>query len=597
MTTYTAPLKDMQFCLRELAGLEDVLNLPGHEEHNAELVDAVLDAAAEVASTEWAPLNRTGDVEGVRLAEDGSVRMPPGFVEAYRAFVEAGWNGLRFEPEHGGQGLPRLVDAAVMEMWSASNLAFSLAPMLTQGAIEALQLRGSDQQKRIWLPKLVSGEWAGTMNLTEPQAGSDLALIRTRATPTGDHYLIKGQKIFITFGEHDLTENIVHLVLGRTPDAPEGVKGISLFLVPKFLVNADGGLGARNDVRCISLEHKLGIHASPTATLSFGDNEGAIGYLIGEENRGLEVMFVMMNAARFEVGLQGLAIGERAYQLALGCAKERVQGKDATDPRGPSVPIIQHPDVRRMLMSMKSRVEAMRAFAYVVAGCMDFAQRSPDAGHRAEAQAQVDLLIPVLKGWCTETGIEVASTGLQVHGGMGYIEETGAAQHLRDARITTIYEGTTGIQALDLVNRKLLRDRGLAMRALTTQVTATCARLDAEGEVYLEVIGQRLRGAVNALSEAGDWMIENASRAPAALAGAVPLLHLVGIVLGGWQMARAALAAHRQLAKRSGDTAFLQGKIATALFFADQELTRASGLHQATVHAGPSTMALAVEQF
>jgi len=598
MTPYIAPQKDMQFVLRELADLAAITQLPGYEEASTELVDAVLEGAATFAGEIWGPLNQVGDQQGLKRHDDGRVTTPEGFIDAYRQFVESGWNGLRFDPAFGGQGLPKLVDTAVMEMWNSANMAFSMAPLLTQGAIEALFLRGSDWQKQRFLHKMVSGEWTGTMNLTEPQAGSDLGLIRSKATPQGDHYLIQGQKIFISFGEHDLTDNIVHLVLARTPTAPEGVKGISLFVVPKFLVNDDGSLGARNDVRCVSIEHKMGIHASPTAVLAFGDGPGAIGYLIGEENRGLEYMFIMMNEARFGVGVQGLGVAERAYQLALANAKERVQGKDATAPKGPSVPIIRHPDVRRMLMSMKSRVEAMRALAYVVAALFDQAHHAPDEAARAAAHGGVDVLIPILKGWCTETGIEVASTGMQIHGGMGFIEETGAAQYLRDARITSIYEGTTGIQANDLIGRKVLRDGGRSMQALVAQIDAVCAQLDASGDPQLQAIGARLRTGSQNVADCVRWILATGARdLNAVLAGAVPFLHLCGVVCGGWQMARAALVARRKLAAGEGDQDFLAAKIATARFFADQDLSRAPGLAEATLHAGASTMALTEDQF
>ncbi|MBS0445129.1 MAG: acyl-CoA dehydrogenase [Proteobacteria bacterium] len=596
-TAYTAPLKDMQFVLRELAGLDEIARLPGCEDATGDLVDSVLDGAATFAAEVWGPLNARGDTEGVTW-HDGAVTTPDGFVEAYRQFAEAGWNGLRFPVEFGGQGLPKLVDTAVMEMWNASNMAFSMAPLLTQGAIEAILLRGSAAQQATYLPRMVSGEWAGTMNLTEPQAGSDLALLRTKAIPEGDHYRIHGQKIFISFGEHDLTDNIVHLVLARTPGAPEGVKGISLFIVPKFLVHEDGSLGERNDVRCVSVEHKLGIHVSPTAVLAFGDGAGAVGYLLGAENRGLETMFIMMNEARFGVGVQGLAIADRALQQALAYARDRVQGKDAAAPKGPSVVIIRHPDVRRMLMSMKSRVEAMRALAYVVAAMIDRAHHEPDPARRAEAQAGVDLLIPILKGWCTETGIEVASTGVQVHGGNGFIEETGAAQHLRDARITAIYEGTTGIQANDLVGRKLLREGGRSMHALVEQIGGAAETLAAAADPDLRTIGARLRVGVRAMADAVDWILATGtSDLNAVLAGAVPFLHLCGVVCGGWQLARAAQAARQRLDAGDTDAAFLRAKIATARFFADQDLVRAHGLAEATIHAGVGTMALAEADF
>ena len=597
MTTYTAPIKDMQFVLHELAGLDEVARLPGHEDATTDLVDSVLDGAATFAAEVWGPLNASGDAEGLKW-NDGQVTTPKGFVAAYRQFAESGWNGLRFPAEFGGQGLPKLVDTAVMEMWNASNMAFSMAPLLTQGAIEALLLRGSDAQQQQYLHKMVSGEWTGTMNLTEPNAGSDLGLLRAKAIPEGDHYRIHGQKIFISFGEHDLTDNIVHLVLARTPSAPEGVKGISLFVVPKFMVNDDGSLGERNDVRCVSIEHKLGIHASPTAVLAFGDGPGAIGHLVGKENRGLETMFIMMNEARFGVGVQGLAVADRAYQQALAWAKDRVQGKEATDPKAPSVPIIRHPDVRRMLMSMKSRVEAMRALAYVVAAMIDTSHRHADAGERAQAQAGVDLLIPILKGWCTETGIEVASTGIQVHGGMGFIEETGAAQHLRDARITAIYEGTTGIQANDLVGRKLLREGGRSMRALIAEIGALADELARAGGADMPAIGARLHDGAQAMTDAVDWILATGAKdINAVLAGAVPFLHLCGVVCGGWQMARAASIAQRKLDAGDGDSAFYKATVATARFYADQDLSRARGLADATIHAAASTMALAEADF
>jgi len=461
MTEYRAPLRDMQFVLKELAGLDEIAKLPGCEEVNSELVGQILEEAAKFASGVLSPLNKTADQEGSRW-ENGAVRTPKGFKQAYLQFVEGGWNAMQAPPEYGGQGLPKIVTTPVIEMFKSANLSFSLCPMLTAGAVEALLLRGSERLKNIYVKKMVGGAWTGTMNLTEPQAGSDLALVKTRAVRShddknGDHYRIHGQKIFITYGEHDLAENIVHMVLARTPDAPEGVRGISMFVVPKFLVGKDGSPGLRNDVKCASIEHKLGIHASPTAVMIYGEKEGAVGYLVGEENRGLEYMFIMMNAARFAVGLEGVSISERAYQQALAYAKERIQSRDLAG-GGSAVPIIRHPDVRRMLMNMKAQTEAMRALAYVVAAAMDKGMRHPDKEERARNQAFADLLIPIVKGWSTETGIEVASTGIQVHGGMGFIEETGAAQHLRDARITTIYEGTTGIQANDLVGRKIARD-------------------------------------------------------------------------------------------------------------------------------------------
>ncbi len=456
MIPYSPPLADMRFALDELAGLPAIAQLPGCEQASADLVDAVLEEAGKLARDVLAPLNDVGDRERARL-ENGVVRTPTGFKEAYQKYAEGGWNALPFEPEHGGQGLPVALSTAVLEMWNSANMGFALCPLLNIGAVELLQAHGSDEQKRIYLAKMVSGEWTGTMNLTEPQAGSDVGALRTRAVKEGDHYRISGQKIFITYGDHDFTSNIVHMVLARTPDAPPGTKGISLFLAPKFLVKPDGSPGERNDIRTVSLEHKLGIHASPTCVLAFGDNAGAIGTLVGEENRGIECMFTMMNSARLNVGLQGVAIAQRAYQQARDFARQRVQGR----PIGAktALPIIHHPDVRRMLLAMKAQIEAMRGLAYVTAGTIDRARHEPDAAAREAAQRRVDLLIPVVKAWSTDLGVEIASTGVQVHGGMGYIEETGAVQHLRDSRINPIYEGTNGIQANDLIGRKLMREQ------------------------------------------------------------------------------------------------------------------------------------------
>jgi alkylation response protein AidB-like acyl-CoA dehydrogenase len=493
-------------------------------------------------------------------------------------------------------------------MWKSANMAFSLCPLLTGGAIEALLLRGAEESKRVFLPKMVEGRWTGTMNLTESQAGSDLALLKTRAVPAtdpeiGPHYRIYGQKIFITYGDHDLAENIVHMVLARTPDAPEGVRGISLFIVPKFLVKKDGALGARNDVHCASLEHKLGIHASPTAVMLFGEKDGAVGYLVGEENRGLEYMFIMMNAARFAVGLEGVAISERAYQGALAYAKERIQSR-AVEGSDKSVPIIRHPDVRRMLMSMKAHTEAMRALQYVVAASMDIAHRHPDREQRLRHQAFVDFMIPIVKGWNTETGIEMASIGIQVHGGMGYIEETGAAQHLRDARIATIYEGTTGIQANDLIGRKLAREGGATAKVVIQMIRAVEAELAqaAAGGTELTAIRDSLSRGTSALAECAEWIAGSYKvDIKAVHAGAVPFLKLAGVVCGGWQMARAALVAKKKLdsiAKGGvGDAAFYQAKIGTALFYADHVLSQAVGLRETVLHGARGVMALAEEQF
>jgi len=590
MSAYAPPLKDMKFVLRELAGLEAVAKLPGFEEATPETVDAILEEAARFAAEVLEPLNITGDREGATLEGD-RVRTPPGFREAYRKFVEGGWNALPFEPRWGGQGLPKLVATPVDEMWTSANMSFSLCPLLTQGAVHALSLRGSNALQDAYIPRMVAGEWAGTMNLTEPQAGSDLALVKTRAVREGDHYRISGQKIFITYGEHDFTEQIVHLVLARTPEAPEGVKGISLFVVPKFLVKPDGTLGARNGARCVSLEHKLGIHASPTAVMVY---DNAVGYLVGEENRGLETMFIMMNAARFGVGLEGVSIAERAFQRALAFARERVQGRDLV--AGTSVPIIRHPDVRRMLMLMKSQTEAMRALAYTVAAALDYAHRHPDEKARRQHQAFVDLMIPVVKGWCTETGIEVASLGVQVHGGMGFIEETGAAQYLRDARITTIYEGTTGIQAMDLVGRKIAREGGATARAWIAELRKLDASLAGAAQADARALREPLARGVQALADGVDFIV--AAKDPrAAFAGAVPFLKLAGIVAGGWQLARAALAAERKLAAPEGEAAFHQAKLATARFYAEHVLVQAPGLRDTVVNGAGGVLALPEDQF
>ncbi|HTF13467.1 MAG TPA: acyl-CoA dehydrogenase [Burkholderiales bacterium] len=593
MSEYKAPLRDMHFVLQELAGLAEVAKLPGCEEINAELVDQILEQSAKFASSVLSPLNKPADKEGSKW-DKGKVTTPKGFKEAYRQFVEGGWNALQAPAEHGGQGLPKIVSTPVVEMWKSANLSFSLVTMLTAGAVEALILRGTEQQKKQYLPKMIEGGWTGTMNLTEPQAGSDLALVRTRAVREGDHYRVSGQKIFITYGEHDLAENIIHLVLARVEGAPEGVRGISMFLVPKFLVNADGSLGQRNEVQCASIEHKLGIHASPTAVLVY---ENAVGHLVGEENRGLEYMFIMMNLARFAVGMEGLSISERAYQQALAYAKERVQSRDVAG-GGKSVTIIHHPDVRRMLMSMKSQTEAMRALAYVVAAAVDKSLRHPDKDERARTQAFVDLMIPIVKGWFTETGIEVASTGIQVHGGMGFIEETGAAQHLRDARITTIYEGTTAIQANDLIGRKIARDGGATAKEVIKEMRAVEAELGKSAGEDMAATREAFSAALTATEECVSWMvITYGNDIKAAHAGAVPFLKLMGIVCGGWQMARAALIARQRLSEGKGDKSFYEAKIKTARFYADHVLTQAPGLRNTIVHGAAGVMALAEEQF
>ncbi len=615
MSDYAAPLRDMQFVLTELAGLPALSQLPGCQDVGVELVMQVLEENARFSREVLAPLNLSGDVEGARWHDGGKVSTPEGFRQAYEQFVAGGWNALQFPAEFGGQGLPKLVATPVMEMWKSANMAFSLCPLLTAGAVEALLLTGTESQKQTYLPKMVEGKWSGTMNLTEPQAGSDLALLRTRAEPAQDpelgvHYRIHGQKIFITYGEQDLTENIIHLVLARTPGAPEGVRGISLFIVPKYLVKADGSLGARNDVFCASVENKLGIHASPTAVMQYGSGaagvsevgQGAVAYLLGQENRGLEYMFIMMNAARFAVGLEGLALSERAFQHALAYANERVQGRDlAGGGKGQAVTIIHHPDVRRLLMGMKAQTEAMRALAYVVAAASDAARLHPDAGERKRQQAFVELMIPVVKGWSTETSIDVASAGVQVHGGTGYIEETGAAQYLRDARITAIYEGTTAIQANDLIGRKIARDGGAVARAVVALMRETQAELEQADDEALQAMARRFSAAVTAWSDCVDWIAATYARdLPAAHAGSVPFLMLTGIVAGGWQLMRAALVARRKVAEAgtpAADRSFLLAKRVTARFYADHILTRAGGLRDSVIEGASGVLDLESDQF
>jgi 3-(methylthio)propanoyl-CoA dehydrogenase len=596
VTDYAAPIADMRFQLDEIAGLAEIATLPGCEQATPDLIDAVLEEAAKLAGGVLAPLNHSGDRQGSRL-ENGVVRTPEGFKEAYAHYVAGGWNALPFAPEHGGQGLPIALATAVAEMWNSANMGFALCPLLNVGAVEALTAHGSAEQQRLFLPKLISGEWTGTMNLTEPQAGSDVGALRTRAVRDGDLYRITGQKIFITYGEHDMAENIVHLVLARLPEAPPGTKGISLFLVPKFLVNADGSLGPRNDVRCVSLEHKLGIHASPTCVLAFGDGGGAIGTLIGEENRGMECMFTMMNNARLNVGLQGVAIAERAYQQARDFARQRVQGRPVTAKTAGAYPIIHHPDVRRMLLVMRAETEAMRALAYYTAGAIDRARHHPDGETRTLQQRRVDLLIPVVKAWCSDLGVDIASIGVQVHGGMGFIEETGAAQHLRDCRIAPIYEGTNGIQANDLVGRKLLRDRGEAARALIAEMRAVGAALAARPGDDIAALRAPLAAGLDTLDRATGWMVEQiACDAPQGLAGAVPYLKLMGVVTGGWLMAKSALAAEALLAEGAGDAGFNAAKLVTARCYAEQVLPGAPALLPA-VMGGGTVMGFDLERF
>jgi 3-(methylthio)propanoyl-CoA dehydrogenase len=595
--TYTAPLADIRFALREVAGQASVAALPGYENATDDMIDAVLEEAGKLSGNVLAPLNRVGDEQGAKL-ENGVVRSPEGFVGAYRQFIDGAWNSLPFDPDYGGQGMPWLLATAVQEMWQSANMGFGLVLLLNQGAIDAIHHHGSPEQKATYLPKMISGAWTGTMNLTEPQAGSDLAQLRSRAVRDGDHYLISGQKIFITYGEHDLAENIVHLVLARTPDAPPGVRGISLFIVPKFLPNADGTPGKRNDLRCVSIEHKLGIHASPTCVMSFGDDGGAVGYLVGEEGRGLSYMFTMMNNARLAVGVQGLAIAERAYQQAVAYARTRVQSKDDTRPDPKPVTIIRHADIRRMLMTMRSQIEAMRGLGYYTAAAIDCALRHPDAGTRRQAQDRVDLLIPIVKAWFTDLGNEIASLGVQVHGGMGFIEETGAAQHLRDARILPIYEGTNGIQARDLVGRKVAKDGGETMRGLTTEMRALATDLEVVPGDDMAVLAGAVEAAATALDDATAWVAETGKAdIGAALAGSAPFLRLAGTALAGWLLARGALVAHRQLADREGDPAFNEAKVVTARFYAEVVLPPALALLGPLKSAGRTVFALAEERF
>jgi 3-(methylthio)propanoyl-CoA dehydrogenase len=590
LAEYSAPVKEMQFVLKHVVGLDQVTALPGWEEVTEDVVDAILEEAGKFAGEVLSPLNATGDRVGAKW-KDGKVVTPPGFKEAYGRFVEGGWGNIVSPVEYGGQGLPCVISTCVEEMWASANVAFKLCPMLTLGAVEALHRYASKELKDRFLPNMVSGKWAGTMNLTESQAGSDLSLVRTKAVPQPDgSFRITGEKIFITYGDQDYTENIIHTVLARIEGAPEGVKGISLFVVPKVLVKPDGSLGERNAVKCVSIEHKLGIHASPTAVLAY---EGAVGYLVGEANRGLEYMFIM-NAARLAVGLEGVAISERAFQRARDWARERLQGRPVgVQGAAKTAPIIQHPDVKRMLLTMKSCAEAMRALAYQVSALLDRARRHPDEHERRRCQALVDLLIPVVKGWSTETGIEVASLGVQVHGGMGFIEETGAAQHLRDARISTIYEGTTGIQANDLVGRKVGREGGSTAKALVAEMRTVLAPL-AAGEPDLRAIGQRLERAIDAMERATGWIVLTFPADPGSVAaGSVYYLKLVGLAAGGWMMARSALAAAKQLATGQADGDFLRGKRITARFFADHLLPQVDGLAESVI--GGATSILAAE--
>ncbi|QGZ58560.1 acyl-CoA dehydrogenase [Paraburkholderia acidiphila] len=595
--SYTTPIRDMMFVMTELAGLDTVADLAGYADVTRETTQAILEEGAKFCGEVLAPLNVTGDRNPSQW-HDGEVNASPGFKEAFAQFVEGGWQGLMHPAEYGGQDLPKLLAAPCLEMLKSANLSFATCPSLTDGAIEALLLAGSAAQRAQYLPKLISGEWTGTMNLTEPQAGSDLAMLRARAEPAEDGaYRIFGTKIFITWGEHDMAPNIVHLVLARTPDAPAGVKGISLFLVPKFLPNADGSPGARNDVQCVSIEHKLGLKASPTAVLQFGDAGGATGFLIGEENRGLEYMFVMMNAARFAVGMQGIAIAERAYQKAAAYARERVQSRPVDGSSDGPVPIIRHPDVKRMLATMRALTESARALAYVAASHFDLARRHPDESLRARHGAIYDYLVPIVKGWSTELSLEVTSLGVQVHGGMGFIEETGAAQYYRDARILPIYEGTTAIQANDLIGRKTVRDGGAVARQMLARIDDTLAELKAraaaDSNPAFTAMHRHLLAGRMAMENAIDFMLRHVKSDPnAAFAGGVPYLKLSGIVLCGWQMARALLTSATREAE---DPSFYGAKIATAHFYATHILPQTSAFEASIVSARGNEGVLALD--
>jgi len=594
--TYTAPVKDIRFVLEHVIGLSDIAGLEGFEDASPDLVEAVLEESAKFTADVLAPLNSVGDRQGSTLA-DGVVTTPDGWKEAYAQFVDNGWGSLLFPPEFGGQGLPMCVAAAVQEMWHSANMSFGLCPLLTQGAVDAIVHHGSEAQKAIWLPAMVEGRWSGTMNLTEPQAGSDLAAVRTRAEPQDDGtFLISGQKIYITYGEHDLTENIVHLVLARLPNAEPGVKGISLFIVPKFLVEQDGTIGARNDVTCVSLEHKLGIHASPTCVMSYGDAGGATGYLIGEAGRGLVYMFTMMNQARHAVGVEGYGVAERAYQQAVAYARDRKQGQTLLGRDDDDHSIINHPDIRRILMTMRSGVEAMRALGLECAAAFDRAARHPDSDERQRQRRRGELLTPLVKGWSTELGVELCSLGVQVHGGMGYIEETGAAQFLRDARIAPIYEGTTAIQANDLIGRKTARDGGEALRELLSDMQGTLDELDAADHLDLKAVAKRLRPALAATEATVDWLLrQNDPTLPAA--GSVEFLMMLGRLSGGWMIARQALAARAAQSEADADTAWLDAKLTLARYYAERMLPLVESARTIITDGAESTISLDAARF
>ena len=598
--TYKAPVQDMLFNMRHVADIEAVAQMPGFEDAGFETAQAVLEECAKFNEEVLAPLNWEGDINPSQW-DNFEVKTTPGFKEAFKLYADAGWQGLQHPTDFGGQGLPKTIGAACGEMLNSANMSFALCPLLTDGAIEALITAASDDLKKTYLEKLISGQWTGTMNLTEPQAGSDLALVRTKAVPQADGtYKISGTKIYITYGEHDMAENIVHLVLARVEGAPAGVKGISLFVVPKFVVQDGGALGARNDVKCVSIEHKMGIKASPTAVLQFGDAGGATGFLVGEENRGLEYMFIMMNAARYAVGVQGIAIAERAYQKAVQYARDRVQSRPVDGSMNQSAPIIHHPDVNRMLMTMRAYTEGCRALAASAAAAFDAAHGHPDAAVRKDNKAFYEFMVPLVKGFSTEMSLDVTSLGVQVHGGMGFIEETGAAQYYRDAKILTIYEGTTAIQANDLVGRKTARDGGLQAKALAAHIEATEQAMLAHGDASAKAFAKRLSEARVAFVEAAQFIAANASANPnAAFAGSVPYLMLTGNVMAGWQMGRAMLAA--LALKASGDESFGAGfvdaKLVTTRFYADHILSKAPALRDSIVSGADSVNAMALEAF
>jgi len=595
--SYKAPLRDMLFDIKHLANIDAVAKMPGFEETGFETAQAVLEECAKFNEGVLSPLNWEGD-KNPSSFRSGAVTTTPGFKEAYKQYAEGGWQGLQHPLDFGGQGLPKTIGAACREMLNSANMSFALCPLLSDGAIEALLTAGSGELKATYLKNLVSGQWTGTMNLTEPQAGSDLAMVRSRAEPQPDgSYKVFGTKIFITYGEHDMAENIVHLVLARVTGAPEGVKGISLFVVPKFMVNKDGSLGARNDVHCVSIEHKLGIKASPTAVLQYGDKGGAIGYIVGEENRGLEYMFIMMNSARYAVGMQGIAIAERAYQKAVQFAKDRIQSRPVDGSINASAPIIHHPDVKRMLMTMRAYTEGCRAMAASAAAAYDASHHHPDAAVRKQNQAFYEYMVPLVKGFSTEMSLEVTSLGVQVHGGMGFIEETGAAQYYRDAKILTIYEGTTAIQANDLVGRKTARDGGQTAKVIAQQIEATEGQLIAQGSAAAKAVAKRLKAARQASVDVVNFVVGNTKASPnAVFAGSVPYLMLAGNLMAGWQMARSLLAAQEELLK-GNEAVFMQAKITTAVFYADHLLSKAPGIRDSIVEGADSVMALALEAF